>query len=415
MNFKINSAAMPKEEQRLLRSTWGLFNPWALQGFMVTLVQYIQAFLNWIVPAPLRIHDLALGGRVISHVVLSLTELNVADALLKGPQTIQELSTTVGADPDCLGRAMRAAVHFGIFKELRRRGQPSLYRNNHLSASLCESHVMSQKYMILAHLSHSFKTMDSLTYGIQTGKSCYQHYSGRDDTYWDLLKENPEGEIAFSRSMSSIDNLCRMAMLADIDWSKWDKVTDISGAFGGTLAAILPAYPGMRGVLFEQPQVIDRAREIWAEEADKADLLPRVDFVSGNFFEKETLPKAKSNKEVYSLKFILHDWNDDDCLKILHSLRHAIGDTGASLLIIDCMPRPNTAHPLNRPVFISDIAMMAIVGGKERSFSDLEMLLARSGFKLTKIYMTRSIMTAVEASPTDYAPDLTVMSLKAEQ
>lgn len=73
-----------------------MFEPWFLHRFMVSLVQYIQGLLNWMIPAPLRIHDLALGGRVVSHVVLTLTELDVADALLKGPQTIQELAAAVG-------------------------------------------------------------------------------------------------------------------------------------------------------------------------------------------------------------------------------------------------------------------------------------------------------------------------------
>eukprot|EP00884_Botryococcus_braunii_P004940 jgi/Botrbrau1/14447/Bobra.0014s0092.1 len=274
MTFQMTPAAIPKEEQRLLRCTWGMFIPWVLQEFVVILVQYIQAFLNWVVPAPLRIHDLALGGRVVSHLVLSITELNIADALLKGPQTIQQLSAAVGAKPDRLERVMKAAVHFGIFKEIRRRGQASLYRNNHLSASLCENHIQSQKYMILAQLGDGFKTMNSLTHGIQTGGSCYQHYTGRDDTYWDLLKENPEREVTFSRAMAAVDNLCWTALLADINWSKWQKVTDIAGAYGGNLAAILPAHPGMRGVLFDQAQVIKRAKEIWSGDKAKAALLP---------------------------------------------------------------------------------------------------------------------------------------------
>lgn len=84
----------------LSRSNWGLCEPWFLHRIVVAFVQFLQAILNWVVPAPLRIHDLALGGRVVSHVVLTLTELNVADALLKGPQTATELATSVGNDHD---------------------------------------------------------------------------------------------------------------------------------------------------------------------------------------------------------------------------------------------------------------------------------------------------------------------------
>lgn len=73
--------------------------PWPLHRIVVAFVQFLQAVLNWIIPAPLRLHDLALGGRIISHVVLTLTELNVADALLKGPQTVKQLAVTVGTEP----------------------------------------------------------------------------------------------------------------------------------------------------------------------------------------------------------------------------------------------------------------------------------------------------------------------------
>ncbi len=70
--------------------------PWIVHEVVLFLFHYIKVFVNWVFPAPLRIHELALAGRVISHVVLSLTELNVAEALLKGPQTIQQLAATVG-------------------------------------------------------------------------------------------------------------------------------------------------------------------------------------------------------------------------------------------------------------------------------------------------------------------------------
>eukprot|EP00884_Botryococcus_braunii_P008292 jgi/Botrbrau1/17464/Bobra.0054s0051.1 len=387
------------ENQKLLRNTRGMFQPWFLHGIMVASVQYIQTFLNRMIPAPMRIIDLAIGGRVISHVVLCLTELNVPDALLKGPQTIEQLAITVGAQPDRLERVMRAAVHFGIFKEVHRRGQASLYCNNHLSASLCENHVQSQKYMILGQLGDTFKTMNSLTYGVQTGGNCYQHHTGRNDTFWDSLKENPEREVNFSRSMAAIDDLCWAALLADIKWSKWDKVTDIAGAYGGNLAQLLPAHPGMRGVLFDQPQVIERAKKIWAGDQAKAALLPRVKFVSGSFFEADTLPKAESSKEVYSMRLILHDWDDDDCVKILRSVRQAIGTSGASLLIIDTVLTPETESMQNHFAFMNDILMMTVLGAKERSPNDIDKLLARSGFKRTHIYQTRSVMTAVEACP----------------
>jgi hypothetical protein len=62
--------------------------------------------------------------------------------------TLRRGYVDTGADPERLERVMRAAVHFGVFAQVRSPGQPVRYRNNHISATLCEDHVQSQKYMV---------------------------------------------------------------------------------------------------------------------------------------------------------------------------------------------------------------------------------------------------------------------------
>jgi hypothetical protein len=78
------------------RDKWNLHVPWVIYIPILKVIQFLQWLLNVVVPPPLRLHDLVLGGRVISHVVLSLTELGVPDALTKGPRTAQELAVNVG-------------------------------------------------------------------------------------------------------------------------------------------------------------------------------------------------------------------------------------------------------------------------------------------------------------------------------
>lgn len=80
----------------MYRDNWNLHVPWLIYTSILKLIQFLQWLLNVIVPPPLRLHDLVLGGRVVSHVVLSLTQLGVPDALTKGPRTAQELAVKSG-------------------------------------------------------------------------------------------------------------------------------------------------------------------------------------------------------------------------------------------------------------------------------------------------------------------------------
>lgn len=72
--------------------------PWIIHRIVALFIQFLNGVLTFIMPGPLRLSELALGGRVLSDVILSLTELDVAEALSKGPQTIQQLAVTVGTE-----------------------------------------------------------------------------------------------------------------------------------------------------------------------------------------------------------------------------------------------------------------------------------------------------------------------------
>src|SRR5262249_18127073 len=160
-------------------------------------------------------------------------------------------------------------------------------------------------------------------------------------------------------------------------------VADIGGGNGGLLSAILARYPNISGLLFDLAPAIDAAK------AGKGGALPRCEFVIGDFFDK--IPVGA---DVYILKLVLHDWNDDDVYQILTRCRNAMSST-SRLLIIEGLVEPHDEMSLTT---LTDITMLINVGGRERTQIESEKLLERSGLRLQKICPTESALYILETT-----------------
>jgi hypothetical protein len=82
-------------------------------------------------------------------------------------------------------------------------------------------------------------------------------------------------------------------------------------------------------------QVIERAKLDWRQNPARQALLPRITFTHGDFFRPETLPKPEGPRNAYVMRQILHDWDDQDCVRILRSLREVIAESGSTLCIVE--------------------------------------------------------------------------------
>jgi len=149
-------------------------------------------------------------------------------------------------------------------------------------------------------------------------------------------------------------------------------------------------------VVFDLPVVIEGARECLLE----AGLTERAEAVAGDFFEE--VPRGA---DVYVLSWILHDWDDESALRILKNCRTAIGDAGR-LLVIEMIlpsadePRSPKASYLEQLAKVTDLEMLAVVGGRERTRAEYGELLARAGFELTRVLELESMpWSVIEAAP----------------
>eukprot|EP00884_Botryococcus_braunii_P019163 jgi/Botrbrau1/5930/Bobra.0366s0104.1 len=385
------------QEDLLLQDDVGINPPWFMFHFGKFLCGCFQWLLDTFTPAAFRVNDVIMGGYIASHVLLTLTELGVPDALGNGPLTIEELSKAVGANKDGLYRCMRYAVGINFFQAISAgKNGPTRFANNRLSATLREHHVQSQKYLVLSQVGHGYRAFQELTAGLTSGSNIYKLHSG-SKSYWETLQKDPFQEDRFSRAMLAIDKICLGVLGEDLPWEQFSRVIDIGGAYGSMLATVMEKNPSIQGVLFDQPNVVERAKTIW-QDPSKRSLLSRTTFVAGDFFKPETLPKARGKGDLYLLRLILHDWSDEEAIKILASVHQAIADTGATLLILDGMPNDNWKDATNRVVLQTDLIMMVLFGSKERSRSQLESLLSQSSFKLKSVIPTRSCLTGVVAS-----------------
>jgi len=152
------------------------------------------------------------------------------------------------------------------------------------------------------------------------------------------------------------------------------------------LAAILAANPALRGVLFDQPHVLTAANDL----LERASVADRCEVVSGNFFEA-----VPGGADAHLLKSIVHDWDDAATIKILRACRAAIAETGRLLVVEPILRAGNEPDPAK----FSDLNMLVMLGGQERTADDFERLFAEAGFRLTDVIRTGSSMAIIEGVP----------------
>jgi len=302
-------------------------------------------------------------------------QLGIADLLKQGPMDIAGLARETGTHEDSLYRLMRMLATQGLFKESGER----LFASTRLSKPLQEDQI---RYLLMTHLrAGQFEVFGDLMQSVKTGKNVRGRDSGRG--LFDQIEGDVERNERFTRAMTSASRMLAGALVAAFPFKRYEKIIDVGGGQGFLLAAILDRNPGIRGTVFDLPGAISKAERIIGEFS----LEERMDAVAGDFFDK-----VPEGGDLYLMKSILHDWSDEDALKILTRVREAMPDS-SRLLVIEPVIGKN-----NRPEFgkMTDILMMAAVGGKERTRNEWEALLTDAGFMIRKIHGTVSPQHLIE-------------------
>jgi hypothetical protein len=227
-------------------------------------------------------------------------------------------------------------------------------------------------------------TWGNLTTSIRTGENTFSSLHG--ESVWEWRASRPEESVIFDEAMRSTTLVANAAILAAYDFGRFGTVVDVGGGTGTLLASILEAHPGSRGILFDQEHVISGAGEV-LRAAGVAD---RCNVFGGSFFE--WVPEGG---DAYVLKFIIHDWEDEECVAILHTCREAMAPEAVVLVIERDLGPPNE----NAVAKLSDLNMLVMPGGRERTEDEYAALLDQADLRLRGTHPTASGHVVMEATP----------------
>ncbi|MDF1699945.1 MAG: methyltransferase [Planctomycetota bacterium] len=315
-----------------------------------------------------------------SQALGAVARLGVPDQLVEGARPAAELAAATGADPEALRRMLRALAVEGVFEEQA----DGAFALTELSEGLTTDHPRSLRWFAASMCDHAHWTPWGKAHDVVVeGRSQTEKVLGASP--WEYLAGNPEEAGRFGEAMSSMSRQAIAGITAHYDFSGFEHLVDVGGNRGTLLLDVLEHTDKPRGTIFDLPPVIEVARGALAGHA----LATRIDLVAGDFFES-----VPAGADGYILKHILHDWPDDDCLRILRAIRKAIRDDGR-LLVFDALLVPG-APPW---AYWLDVHMLVLQDGKERSPEEFKALFAETGFELTQAIPIPAPVAIIEARP----------------
>jgi O-methyltransferase domain/Dimerisation domain len=314
-----------------------------------------------------RLLDL-LGGYRVSQALYVAATLDIAGLLSNGPRSSEDLAAVTSTHAPSLYRLLRLLAGVGLFDEVA----PHVFGLTPLGAGLrddVEGNLRANTMMVLSPA--EWEAWGHLLDTVRTGETAFDHVHGMGR--FQYLSEHPDEAEMFDRAMTSNTALSGRAILASYDFSGIERLVDVGGGHGLLLATILQAYPTMRGILFDRPEVVLGAPML-LEAAGVAD---RCDVRSGDFFEH-----VPDGADAYVLRQIIHDWNDSAATRILRNCHDAIPASGKLLVIERRLERDYRNALL---VLLLDMQMLVTLGGGERTDDEYRLLFAAAGFDLSAI------------------------------
>jgi hypothetical protein len=309
-------------------------------------------------------------GRWRSQILYAGTALGVFDHLTSDRDAaVPGLAGAIGADPSLLYRLLRALAAIGLLIE----NEDKEFRLTATGALLRADHPQSLRAMALFEEGPElYAVWKHLVALVRDGR---QNGFVREFgvTIWDYTRNNPAHLALFNEAMSSYSTIQTgwvLSALGGLDVSTIRTLCDVGGGHGHLACGLLRAYPHLTAVVFDLPQVVAETEMLWAPKLGLAD---RCRYLGGDMFRE--IPRA----DAYTLKMILHDWNDEECVRILTTIRRAGAGVGWLFIAEFVVPGPGEPHFSK----LFDIHMMCGNSGRERTAAEYTSLLAAAGWRYT--------------------------------
>jgi hypothetical protein len=320
-----------------------------------------------------------LTGFRLSAALSVAAELGLSDLLAAGPRSLAELASAASADEDTLGRLLHALVTVGVYAEL----PDASYALTSLGEGL-RSDVPGSMRPLARTLQDPdlWAAWSQLAQSVRTGENAFEALHGID--VWTHRQQNPAHNAIFNDNMTSLASLVADAVANTYDFSSVASVVDVGGGHGLLLEAVLSRHPHLTGVVFDQSHVVATAPRPGATES----VASRWAAASGSFFE--SVPAA----DCLLLKAILHDWPDDRSVAILRVCREALTEGGVVLVLETVLGRPG----YEVDAAFSDLNMLVLPGGRERTEAQYAALFEASGLRLRRVVDTGTRLSILEAT-----------------
>jgi hypothetical protein len=307
-----------------------------------------------------------LSSLWVTHAIGTFARLGLADAVAGGADTAEAIAAPRGLVVDRVYRLLRALSTCGIVTESAG-GRFALTPLGRLLTSDSPHSMRTSASLLTDYHADIWANLD----GALKGGVAFETLNGQPLFSW--LAAHPQEGARFQRMMVEVHSPETPAIVAAYDFSRFETIVDVGGGHGMLLSAILAAYPSVRGTLFDLQEGVDAARR------GAGGPLPGVTFVAGDVFES-----VPAGADAYLFRHLLHDYDDDDCLRMLANVRRAMKPDSHVLVLEKTVPTDDTPGP-GRWL---DLHVMLLTGGRERTAPEYETLFAKAGLRLNRVLPT---------------------------
>lgn len=331
-----------------------------LDVILTTIGSRVRAWISGPETAQRRLDALtAVPNLFTLQTIRVAVTLGLPDHIDDGITNATDLAAATETNPDALTRLIRYLVNRGVFTE----ATPGLLSLSDIGRLLLVSHPDQQAaYYRLDAAPVLFDTaVREMMYSIRTGLPAWSKV--HSEPFWDYVAQSDTVAKSFDQDMLRRARSVGPEIVAGYDWQGVSAIVDVGGGNGAMIAQLLISDDRMRGTVVEAAAAVERVQRTLRE----AGLLGRCGIVAGSFFDK--LP---TGGDVYLLSWVLHDWGDDDAVRILSRCREAAGNSGRVLVV----EQPMDVVPATE----LDLRMLLYFGGRERTRSEYERLATRGGF-----------------------------------
>jgi hypothetical protein len=325
-----------------------------------------------------------VNGAMVTQLVRAAATMNLADAVGEGERTTEELAAAYGIPADRMARLLRALAAVGVCAE-RAAGRfgltevGALLRGDRPDSARALVRMCTDEVVLGA--------WPRLLYSVRTGDPAFDDVFGMP--FSDYLEDKPELSALYNVATGQATRVVAGALADAYDFGRFTAVTDIGGGDGTLLAAVLRRHPGLRGVVYDGAGQL--ARQV-AEVAGAAGVGDRCSAVAGDF-----LRSVPPGSDLHVLNGVLHAWDDDLATTILEHSRAALPAHGRLLIVEAVLPDvvPPGADPR---AFLSDLNMLVLRNGRERTRADFARLCTRAGFAVTRVVRLSPDVSLIEAA-----------------